>query len=377
MAAYAIYVRNAARARVAQVEDYAALRLALRFNAVGTWHLRVPRDSAAARLLGWESGAGGIIVTRDNAALFSGPMHKLERRWNAREDVIEASGQDDLGWLADRLALPVPGGPPYTFASHDVRTGTCSTVLHAYVNVNAGAGASAQRRVAGLTFAADTGIGATVTGRARFDNLLELLQGLALVGGIGFRIVQSGTDLEFGCYAPADLTDAVRFSPELGTLEAFQYAQESAEANYIYVGGGGEGTARTFVEGGGALSIATYGRIEAFRDRRDTTDPTELAQTLQEELGEKADRAELRLSPIDTAAMRYGADYGLGDQVTAVIDGVVLTDLIREVQIDLTADRGEVVTPVIGTPGLAVANVPAIFRRQAQTSARVSNLERS
>lgn len=378
MPSYVLNVRDVSRTRVAEVDDFTDLHLTLRHNAVGAWILTLPTDSIAADLLRF---GGGLIVLRDGVTLLSGPVRSLERQWSADGDVIVASGPDDLTLLADRWAAPVPAGPPYSAAAYDVRgPDPAETVIKEYVEFNLGPSATAARLVPGLVIATDTGLGATVTGRARFNPLLELVAQLAESGGLGVSLRQEiavgGFPLQFDCYEPADRTATAVFSAALGTLGAFSYTQASAEANYILAAGGGEGTARTFREAGDSLSIGTYGRIEEFLDRRDTTDTGELDQAITDELAQKAQRTELQLTPIDTAAMAFMTDYQLGDRVTVVVDDVPLADIVRTITVQLSADKGETITPIVGSPALADQFVNILFRRLAETRSRVGSLER-
>ena len=109
-----------------------------------------------------------------------------------------------------------------------------------------------------------------------------------------------------------------------------------------------------------------------FRDRRDTTDSAELEQTIDEELGERAASTEVRMQPVDTASIAFGTDYGLGDRVTVVVDGVPIQDLIREVRI-LLNEGGETVTPVIADAAYRGASIlPTV----SELRRRLSSLER-
>lgn len=372
MSEWQLYVRDRNRNRVAEIDDFQQLDLVLRFNAVGSWVIALPADGVAARYLN-QDGCG-LVAVRDGATLLSGPKRRPERVWSSKTDRLVVAGVDDVCWIADGLAYPVPTGPPYSAAAHDVRTGACETVMRAYVSANVGPGAKAERIVAGLTLATDAALGATVTGRARFANLLELLQALAIAGGdLGFRIV----DMQFQVYQPTDLTAMAVFSSDLGNLAAYTYREEAPSVNYIIVAGGGEGTARTFAEKGDSASIVRWGRIELFRDRRDTTDATELLQTADEALSTGAAKTYLSIEPIDTEALAYGADYNLGDKVSVIVDGTTIHDVLREVHITLTPEAGESVRPLVGTPDQpANGAVPALFRSLRQMGGRLSNLER-
>jgi hypothetical protein len=405
---YKIYVRDAYLNRVAEVDDFKFLDMVLRFNSPSSWALDLPTDSFAAREL--IKPKAGIIVVRDGQTILSGMVTNRKRKWDSSGDITTVTGVDDTIWLARRLAYPVPNGPPYSASEYDVRTGAAETVMRQYVDYNAGANARSERRVPGLVLAADQGRGKTVTGRARFHVLLEILQSLALAGGdLGFRIVQVGKNLEFQVYEPSDKTKTAIFSPLLGNLREFEYSSDDAEANYVIVGGQGEGTARTFVERGDSASITKYGRIESFLDRRDTTDSTELNQAIDEELAQKAEQMSLSISPIDTEQLQFGRDYGLGDKVSVVITHPneiveveeinyfiseyqavpfqnerirkiqekidVIQDVVREVKISITPE-GESVVPSVGTPESLSSSILGIFDAVKKLHKRISNLER-
>lgn len=358
---------------VAEASDYASLDLTLRFNEVSSWVLDLPADSMAARELEW---GGGIIVRRGGTTVLSGPVTEIERSWDIRTgDRIVATGVDDLVWLFRRLALPVPGGPPYTASAYDTRSGAAETVMRQYVDFNAGPSAVVARRVPGLTVPATAGLGTAITEKARFDNLLALLQRIALAGGdLGFRIVQAGAALPFDVYAPTDKTASVIFSKELGNLRGYRYKDSTAGANYVVAAGQGELTARTFRESGDAASIAMYGRIEEFRDARDTNDNAVLDQRIADTLLEKSDQRDLVVAPVDTDAISYLASYQLGDRVTVRAGEVTIQDIVREVRITLN-QSGEMVVPTVKSPGKKRAF--GFLGQVEEISERVADLERN
>lgn len=374
-----LYLRNPALQREAEIDDYRRLELTQRWNDIGSWELALDRRAARAgdlTLPGW-----GIVVTRDGQTVLSGSAVTVKQSVSERDQTMTVSGVDDNVWLKRRQTSPSPAesNPPYTTAADDVRTGICSTVLRQYVNVNLGPGAISVRRKSGLVLGTDPLAGSTVTGRARWKVLLGLLQELATSGGgVGFRLIQVGTTLEFQTFMPADKTSTVKFSLELGNLASFDYAREAPAANYVYVGGGGEGTARTIYESGDAAAIATWGRIEGeFVDRRDTTATAELTQAATEALTKDQEKTSLSITPIDTAHMAYGVHYGLGDRVAVQVEGPgegTIQDVVREVKITLTEDGPQKVTPTLGTPGRK--DVVRLFQQFRAMSRRVENLER-
>jgi hypothetical protein len=372
---YTLYVRDSSLARVAQIDDWQRFELTMRFNRAGSWTLELPPDSAPATLL--LADGAGLVIVRDGVTLSSGPRLGRVRARRPEANTLTLPGTNDMIWLARRLAYPVPAGPPYSGAEYDVRTGVAETIIREYVNLNAGPGAAVARRVAGLTLAADGGLGTSVTGRARFDNLLEFIASLALQGGdLGFDVVQSGSDLVFSVYEPRDMTASAVFSLALGNLQGFAYNEQAAGANYVICGGEGEGTARTFAEGSDATSVAKWGRIETFIDYRKTTDAGELGSAVTEELERQAERFTASVDPIDTAGMAFMTHWQLGDRVTLLVDDVELQAMVREVKIVVDRDGRETVTPVLGTPGVSSENLLDMIVKSGALRPRVGLMER-
>jgi hypothetical protein len=367
--------RNDTLERVGEIDDYRDCELIPRFNDVGSWSLTTDRRARLVAKLA--DPAYGIEVTRDDAAVLAGPVGRIHSRRDGSNQTLTVSGPDDMVWLRSRLAHPEPASsaPPYDTQAYSTATAQASALLRAYVNVNVGPSAIAPRRVPGLTAADDPLLGSTITGRGRWQVLLELLQQLAITGGgLGFHIQQVGTALVFDSYMPVDRTATVHFSYENGTLTGHEYERTAPETNFVVVGGGGEGTLRTIHEAQASDQVIDWGRIESFRDRRDTTDVAELAQAAEEELAERGETTGLSITPTDTEGQTFGVHYQLGDKVSAIIDGVPVRELIREVRIKLTPDGPQTVSPQIGTPGKR--SVLALFDRMRRLSSRVTNLER-
>lgn len=367
---WTIYVRDVNGTRVAQLDAFEKATMVLRHNGVGSWSLSAPASAPATLVT---NAGSGLEFVRNGAVIMTGPVVARVRRFDASFDGWDFTGVDDVVWLARRLASPEPdvAVPPYDGQDYDVRTGPASSVIHAYVDANVGTAAVAARRVTGFTVGTDPVVGTTVTGRARWQTVLDLCAALADAGGIGFRVV----DLTFGAYALVDRSAAVQFSVDLGNLAAFSYASAAPEFNHIVVAGGGAGVARVVVEVSDSTSVSGWGRIESFRDRRDTTDTTEMTQTANGDLAENASKIGLALTPIDTGSVRFGDHYNLGDVVTVIVDGVAIVDTVREVTIELTG-AGESVRPLIGNPE-ASPHRPRLFGLAARLNRQIRDLQRS
>lgn len=375
-----VNVRDANRRLVGVLDDFDTLELVLRHNLPGSWAISgINRDHDMAAQF---SAGAGVVIDMDDTALLSGPMLRYRRERVVDDgfvrNLLTVGGADDAVWLWRRQVHPSPSNVNFATAGYDVETGAAETVMHTYVDDNAGPSAVTWRRVAGLTLGVDEARGATVTGRARLGALGDLLASLAVQGGgLGFQVVQDGTDLVFSVYEPADRSASVELSDDVGNLGEFAYEVEAPTLNQAWVGGGGELTARTFVERTDSVSISEWGRVEGFVDQRQTTDTAELAAAGDEAIETGGEKVTYEIGAVDLSNLAFGVDYGLGDQITAVVDGVPVVQVIREVHVTVTAETEEIV-PVLGTPGATgTADVVGdLFDRLKRLDRRVTNVER-
>lgn len=371
-----VRARNAALKLTHEIDQFSSLTMVLRHRRLSGWVLELGADTPAAVAL--MAPGAGIVVVRDGTTILSGPRTFFTRRWTSEGDVLTVEGVDDLILVADRTAHPDPANGivgNVTGQEHDVRTGTLEDVVNAYVEANLGPTALLSRRAPGLSVAASQGRGGTVTGRARWQNLLSFVDGLAVSGGdLGYSITdQLDGTLQFSCFEPAELGGSVIFAPEFGNLASFSYSDGRPAASAAIIAGGGEGLSRAYVETV-ADSAALWGRVEEFGDRRDTTDLSELAQAADELLEERAPVSGLTIVPLDVAAITYGVDYSVGDQVTVRVDGVDLTEIVREVTITIDP-AGETITPTVTTP--SGSSSLALFDEIRRLRSGVRNLERN
>lgn len=376
-----IRVRDANREQVATLDDFDSAEFVQRFNGVGGWLIKgVPIGSDAATAL---VPGSGIIVLRDGEQIMSGPLLFPVFNWDASGSSLDVSGASDDIAVEARLCYPDAPSLNLNGDYSDDRSGAAETVMRAYVNVNAGPGADSSRQWDGLTLAADTGLGTAVSYTARLDVLGDVLRQLALVGGnLGFRVRQDddSSDLVFSVYQPTDRSASVRFSPAIGNVTRSTYGRRAAVTNAVIVGGGGEGTLRTFEVVLDPTSMALWGmRLESFKDQRQTTDVSELIQAGQEELDERADQVSLNVEAVDIDAVRYGVSYVLGDTVGVVVADQVITDTVQSITFTLDAD-GERIVPTVGTPGAVEAGtseaqaLDLLLHRMARQSTRLSRL---
>jgi hypothetical protein len=404
---YHVYLRDENFNKVGEITDFEKLELIPRFNAVGSFTLDIATDTFSAREL--IKNHSGIIVKKDGQTIFSGTVTSRYRTFDKDNgDKITFGGLDDMLHLSRTLAYPETNGL-FSTQAYDVRTGPAETIMKQYVDYNAGPNAASGRQW--LSIQPDAGLGTTITGRARFDNLLDLLASIALQGGgLGFNVIQVDNELQFQVFQPADKTKSAFFSPILGNISSFDYKNEDPTANLVIVGGSGEGAARILDWKADNNSIVQYWRREVFVDRRDTTDSTELTNAMNEELTNQAEKNSFSFVPIDTPQLSFGKDYNLGDKVSIVItqpnelieketlnyfisfyqtDSIetkkvrqiqekldVIQDVVREVKITLD-NNGETISPTVGSDDSLSKNTTKIIDQMKKLKRRVSNLERS
>jgi len=328
----------------------------------------------------------GLIVNGPSGVLLSGPTVSAKSVKTAEdpEGVWEITGSDDTAVLGHRIAYPTPASADVTAqGDYEVRTGPAETVMKAYVNANLGPSAPTVRRVPGMTIEADLARGETVTGRARFQNIGELLEQLALTSGLGFDVAQNGSGLQFKVFAPTDRTSTVRMDIDNNRLTKSEYAYTAPEATRVIVAGQGQGADRTLVErtsvDSEAADAAWGKRIEVFKDQRNTSDTVELQQAGDEILADKGFTVEsVSVTPSDDQSMNYPTDWGLGDKVSVVVGDTTISQLVTEVALVIT-DDGLKVGATVGAPAVAAqGDVEAsVIEKQADQETRISNLERN
>ncbi|MFJ6559982.1 siphovirus ReqiPepy6 Gp37-like family protein [Streptomyces sp. NPDC091412] len=344
-----VYIRNSTLQRLGQVSEYTSLTVVPRFNAIGAIALELPADSPSAPLL--VEGNGLIVKTGSGDTVLTGPIRTVD--WS-RSESDAGGGQLKVGavsddevlaryacWPAPTAAIGSQTAPLYKIDAASVETG-----MRDLVNLNAGPGAQASRRHALLTLATN-GLrgGALVRQVNQFDNLLVVLQDIAAAAGLGFRVVQVGSNLQFQVFTPTDRSATARFSFGLGNLTDANYSTTPPTCTRAIVVAGGGTSPRVCKVYDRADPLFPGLTLEQFVDQTsvDTASVDLAAQMDQagtEALTNGAGSGSLSISPIDLPNLRYGRDYNVGDTVSAQLrGGTWYTDVVREVT--LTSSVGE------------------------------------
>jgi hypothetical protein len=405
---------------------------------VGKWSMTAPFSSKAAQLLlkiaedPNNGGIGGIYVERNGAFLFSGPLEEVHEEWDEEQGhVLKFNGYDELALIDRRLALPHPkrftspymrisdGGTGWYHVDrfpnlNDTNTYKAGEAAITFIWDNIGESAAIDgnnqqpRRVPQIAtkepdkHAISDYYGANVTSqtpfRSRGERLLDMVQ---LISNFsewnGYPIQIRGRQLDNVVPPDGDpyggrriyFEDMVStnkpnviFAPELGNMRAYKYSRVPPKANFVQVGGSGQGAYRVFSHAADEPSRKLHGDRELFTEYTGRSEPTgsddqtkeqnamnqlpELSAHVYATLAENAEETRLEIKPRDTEAVQFGRDWGPFDTVTVRIRGQETKNIIR-VTSGKVDNNGEDISVVIGNQG-AVSSGLRLFDR-------VNNLE--
>jgi hypothetical protein len=380
-----VEVRDPNLNRIGQIrpQDLVGATFVVRFNNVGSWSLTLPHNHPLGEFLR-QPNYGLILTGPDGSTILSGPM--LSARLSQTQDNIEGNweitGASDDIIVSEHLAYPKPSTADVTAQTddYDDRSGEAEFVIKSYLEANIGALAPSSRRVDGLTIADNQSRGEIVSAAARFDNLQNLIYQLAQVGGIGYQLIQVGTELLFEVFEPQDRTSTVRMDIENRKLSSAVLSYGTPTVTRAIVGGKGEGKNRTFIERTSSESLqaeSSWGRrVETFVDGRSANNLNELNTAGDELLVERGKTiTEMSVTPSDDVNMVYGVDWFLGDRVTVVNNNIETAAVVTEIGIRIDSD-GVRLGATVGTP-VGIEFEAKLLAKTNQLDSRVSNLERS
>lgn len=147
----------------------------------------------------------------------------------------------------------------------------------------------------------------------------------------------------------------VLFSDEFGNISKPEYTRDSTGyANFAYVGGEGEGSARTIVtidhtDGEPRRELWVDTKDLQRGDLSDTDYQAQLTQRGLEKLAAAAKSESFSADAVDTQNFQYLTDWDLGDIVSFEKWGLRLDRRITEVE-EVYENGVETVMPTCGTP---------------------------
>lgn len=351
-----LYARQSDRSTGGLLTSWSQLSLIQRRNDVGRWLLTLHSADDAA-LLGQGSG---LVIRRDGEVLDSGwrwPKYDItatgaDVRWLIGGDTDTVIMQDTLCWpqptqpigsQTDRdfvTALNVP-------ASNRVRTFFLANTVN-------------RLAVPGAAVEPPAHLGPQGRSRARFRELLDLAQEIC-GQDVNFQVRHRASDraLVLTFWEPEDKRLDIQFSPEVGTVHAWTFADAGPESTRVIIGCGDEEEGRVFRQrtasqaglvGSRESDWGNVRRRETFLDARDLKPDDEEVDLENEarnrgdaELTDKRRRQSFSVDVTDLPdEQTFGTHFGVGDLVRAyAVPGVPVDDLIEQVEWTVDADGGE------------------------------------
>jgi hypothetical protein len=251
--------------------------------------------------------------------------------------------------LLHRREIMYPANTAYT-----LKSGPGENVIKAYVRENATVGAVAPPRKRALLtpntllVEDDAGRGDDWFGMRSNKNLLEVIREIAVATGVDYtvrRVVGGGVGgvpaFEFVVGFNVDRRETVTFAPELGNMASPDYTHSrTEEATVVNVLGQGEGRARRqLIRESDARLDSPWNDIEVSVNASGESQTFDALSTAgDEKLEELAARESFKFEVLQTASLRYGRDYWMGDTVTAKFGGRVRYKKLTEARIVVSPD---------------------------------------
>jgi hypothetical protein len=355
------------------ISKWTKLTLVERHNLPDTWTIEGPPEALAVFTPG-----SGCILDREGVQVTSGHVIGVNGKGsmvNGRsQETMVVSFASDLNYLGmGRIIFPDPNTPilptiTHFTSSYDLRSGAIETLILGYIRSHIGNLAQIDRRLNRLRIPVSLNRGGNTQVTGRLDNLGVLVQSLAEAGGLRIRIVHTedsgGGWLDVVIDPVADLSNDVRFgtadSTATGIITEWEYDISAPSVTRAVVAGGGELSARDFIEVKATAQETLWGMVvEKLIDQRQV-DPTsvdklaELTRAANEALTEGAGPIKVSFTPTLGPDLEYRRDLRVGDIVGYDLPRLEpAKDKIREATTVVSSDNGqptEQVSVVVGTP---------------------------
>lgn len=326
------------------IDGSASLRWRRRYFVPGEFELHAPATADNIALLAEDN----IIhrLDRQEAGIIEGIT--LQAAQNGDGDEIVATGRMGSSALDRRIITPT-----ISFS------GAVEDAMRKIVSDNA----ITARPLPHLVLGTAAGLTPTANFQVTYKTVLAACEALGQAAPLGFRVRLDVPNRQwvFEVYAGTDhsiiqsVNPWVVFSSENENISKPSYVKDTTGyANFAYVGGEGDGSARTIV------TVDRTGgepRRELWVDAKDLqkgtlSDTDYQAQLIQrglEKLAAVVKTESFSAAAVDTENFRYLTDWDLGDIVSMEKWGILLNQRITEVE-EVYENSVETVTPTLGTP---------------------------
>ncbi len=326
LASYKMRFYSPAGVLVAETSDFWHLGYTKRVNYPGLLTFNMHGEHAAVALL---SNRSQIEVWRRNQRRgidwycdFYGLYLSQERQYTDR-DIFTAYCPGQMWFLSTRIVAWYAATADRAAFTSDPAETIMKTLVDYNACANATTGNSRLRdgAVTGLSIQADGANGNTLDWNCAYKNLLTELQGLALVAGGDFDLIKTAAQAwQFRWYTGQRGTDrsaTVIFSLNRGNMSNPHYRYgRIGEKTAAIVGGKNEKDNRDIVIRTGT-DYAAGNNIEVFVDAGNLKTTAAQNAAGDRRLDELQARDAFSFTVEQTASCLYGADYELGDLVTA------------------------------------------------------------
>ena len=354
---YKLLVRTAAGAKKAEITDHLWLSYTKKVGRPGLLSFGLPQGHSAIDLF---ANHDQIEVHRRDPAGrldwyedFAG-IYLLDKDRDKRDvETFTAYVPGNKVMLSWRHVLWLAGVDGKSAFSNDPAESVFKTLV-TYNATSSATTAAGRQGYSGeitspgtITVEADGAGGNAVDWYCAWDNLLDTLYALSMVAGGDYDLVKTAANTwEFRWYAGQLGTDrhaSVVFADVYDNLAAMELQERYGQVvTGVVIGGPGEGSARE-ISSASASGWSQATHVEAFINGSNLK--TEAARTnagaalIQERRAQRTVRADV----VQTDALRYGRDYGLGDLVARRVFGVSEPVKISEVTVAQDQDGNETI----------------------------------
>lgn len=281
---------------------------------------------------------------RESVSLHRTPQNQLTEDQHA----IFTSYSRGLVDLLRRRSLGYYANTVFT-----LKSGPGETVIKQFVNENAGPIAlNSNGRVVdgvtpGLTVEASAGLGTIWSGARSWQGLLEVIQEVSLLTSVDFtveRVGNTGLAFLFRTNYPqlgSNRSASLAFSPTIGNMVAPSYTLSRTEevTRVIVLGQGQEDARRIVIRDALAITDSPWNNIEVTADARNQTELAGLNAVGDTQLLKSKAQESFTFNVLQVATAQYGADYFLGDKITAGFGNISTVKKIVSVKINVAEGR--------------------------------------
>lgn len=284
---------------------------------------------------------------------------RLTHRFREGEDERLVIGAVSLNHLLARRVID-PDDDPAGAGGYSTKANTADEVMRAFAREQMGdLCGTPERQYPNFTVGFTPGTALPVGKRARYDNVLEVFQALAIQGQTDFIITRVsennlrltispiGTDRTKSSNYP--FAEFTQFDPDRGNLSNPSLQLDAKEEqNFCYALGQGQGDTRIVAKvGGDGLADSPYNRIEFTADVRQSerSNSLYLLTGARDALQKNQVTQKFTFETITTASGAvYRKDYDLGDRITVRWGDTSIDLRVTDIEISLDS-KDEVINP--------------------------------